>query len=58
MAGEASRYLTILESWMRHGIKYLTEKIDKTGSHERVKGSERSRSARISENVEDVEEVV
>ena len=42
--------------WTRDGIEYIVRKIDRTGSHERVKGSGRPRSARIPENIEEVDE--
>ena len=41
--------------WTRVGIQHLIEKIDKTGSHQRIKGSDRPRSARSKENITEVE---
>ena len=41
--------------WTRDGVEYIVRKIDRTGSHERVKGSGRPRSARIPENIEEVD---
>ena len=40
------------------GVKYLVNKIDETGTHERVKGSGRPRSGRTEENIEEVEEFI
>ena len=37
--------------WPRIGIQHLIEKIDKTGSHQRIKGSGRPLSARSKENI-------
>ena len=44
--------------WTRIGIQHLIEKIDKTGSHQRIKGSGRTRSARSKENITEVEGMI
>ena len=44
--------------WTRIGIQHLTEKIGKTGSHQRIKGSGRPRSARSKENITEVEGII
>ena len=44
--------------WTRIGIQYLIEKIDKAGSHQRIKGSGRPRSARRKENIAEVEGMI
>ena len=44
--------------WIRIGIQHLIEKIDKTGSHQRIKGSGRPRSARSKENMTEVEGMI
>ena len=46
------------KNWTRDGIEYQIKKIDATGSHERIKGSGRPRSARTEENREEVEEMI
>ena len=46
------------KEWTRDGIKYLVKKIDETGSHVRIKGSGRPRSARTLENIEEVDEEI
>ena len=46
------------KNWTRVGIQYHIQKIDSTGSHERIKGSGRPRSARTDENKEEVEELI
>ena len=46
------------KSWTRVGIEYLIKKIDSTGSHERIKGSGRPRSARTEENDALVEDMI
>ena len=46
------------KSWSLEGVKYLIKKIDRTGTHERVKGSGRPRSGRTEENIEEVEEFI
>ena len=44
--------------WTRIGIQHLIEKIDKAGSHQRIKGSGRPRSARSKENIREVEDMI
>ena len=44
--------------WTRIGIQHLIEKIDKTGSHQKIKGSGRPRSARSKENITEVEGMI
>ena len=44
--------------WTRIGIQHLIEKIDKTGSHQIIKGSGQPRSARSKENITKVEGVI
>ena len=46
------------KNWNVNGVKTLVKKIDETGSHERVKGSGRPRSARTEENKEEVGELI
>ena len=46
------------KKWSIEGVKYLVNKIDERGTHERVKGSGRPRSARTEENIEEVEEFI
>ena len=44
--------------WTRIGIQHLIEKIDKTGSQQRINGSGRPRSARSKENIKEVEGII
>ena len=44
--------------WTRIGIQHLIEKIDKIGSHQRIKESGRPRSARSKENITEVEGMI
>ena len=44
--------------WTRIGIQHLIEKIDKTGSHQRIKGSGRPQSARSRENIMELEGMI
>ena len=44
--------------WTRIGKQHLIEKIDKTGSHQRIKGSGRPRSARSKENITEVKGMI
>ena len=46
------------KKWSIEGVKYLVNKIDGTGTHERVKGSGRPRSGRTEENIEEVEDFI
>ena len=46
------------KGWTRSGLEYLIRKIDATGSHKRVDGSGRPRSARTEDNIESVEELI
>ena len=44
--------------WTRIGIEHLIEKVDKTGSQQRIKGSCQPRSARSKENITEVEGMI
>ena len=46
------------KNWKRSGIDYLIRKIDKTGTHKRIEGSGRPKSARNEENQDEVEELI
>ena len=46
------------KEWTRRGIDYLIRKIDRTGSHKRIEGSGRPKSARNEENQNEVEELI
>jgi len=46
------------KNWTRRGLHYILSNIDKYGTTERVPGSGRPRSARTSDNVATVEELV
>ena len=46
------------KNWTRRGLDYLLSKIDKYGTAERVPGTGRRRTARTSDNVATVEELV